>query len=73
MTVVRLHVALMKINNNNEYLERLTRTGPKRLHDIYKYILSKFNAHNMNAHTQLARTVRDQMAPTISEDDERPK
>ena len=60
MTVVQLHVALMKINNNNEYLERLTRAGPKRLHDLYKYILSKFNAHNMNAHT-------------ISEDGERPK
>ena len=38
-------------NNNNEYLERLTRTGPKRLHVLYKYILSKFNAYNMNAHT----------------------
>ena len=24
--------------NNNEYLERLTRTGPKRLHVLYKYI-----------------------------------
>ena len=31
-------------NNNNDYLERLTRTGPKRLHVLYKYILSKFNA-----------------------------
>ena len=31
--------------NNNEYLERLTRTGPKRLRILYKYIvLSKFNA-----------------------------
>ena len=38
-------------NNNNEYLERLTRTGPKRLHVLYKYILSKFKAYNMNAHT----------------------
>ena len=37
-------------NNNNEYLERLTRTGPKRLDVLYKYILSKFNAYNMNAH-----------------------
>ena len=37
--------------NNNEYLERLTRTGPKRLHVLGKYILSKFNAYNMNAHT----------------------
>ena len=38
-------------NNNNEYLERPTRTGPKRLHVLYKYILSTFNAYNMNAHT----------------------
>ena len=38
-------------DNNNEYLERLTRTGPKRLHVLYKYTLSKFNAYNMNAHT----------------------
>ena len=33
-----------------EYLERLTCTDPKRLHVLYKYILSKFNAY-MNAHT----------------------
>ena len=45
-------------NNNNEYLERLTRTGPKRLHVLYKYILSKFIAYNMNAHTH-ARTHTD--------------
>ena len=38
-------------NNNNEYLERQTRTGPKRLQVLYKYILSEFNAYNMNAHT----------------------
>ena len=37
--------------NNNDYLERLTRSGPKRLHVLYKYILSKFNAYNMKAHT----------------------
>ena len=44
-------------NNNNEYLERLTHTGPKCLHVLYKYILSKFNAYNMNAHTHThART-----------------
>ena len=30
---------------------RLTHTGPKRLHVLYKYILSKFNAYNMNTHT----------------------
>ena len=45
-------------NNNNEYLERLTRTGPKHLHVLYKYILSKFNAYNMNAHTH-SRTHTD--------------
>ena len=28
-------------NNNNEYLERQTRTGPKRLHVLYKYIFVK--------------------------------
>ena len=44
-------------NNNNEYLEHLTRTGPKRLHVLFKYILSKFNACNINAHTH-ARTQR---------------
>ena len=31
----------VKVNNNNEYLERLTRTGPKRLHVLYKYIFVK--------------------------------
>ena len=41
------------LNNNNEYLECRTRTGPKRLHVLYKYILSKFNAYNMNAHTHM--------------------
>ena len=39
----------LRNNNNNEYLKRLTRTGPKRLHILYKYVLSKFNAYNMNA------------------------
>ena len=28
-------------NNNDEYLERLTRTGPKCLHVLYKYIFVK--------------------------------
>ena len=28
-----------KKHNNNECLERLTRTGPKRLHVLYKYII----------------------------------
>ena len=37
-------------NNDDEYFERLTRTGPKRLHILYKYILSKFNSYNMNEH-----------------------
>ena len=36
-------------SNNNEYLKRLTRTGPKHLHVLYKYILSKFSAYNMDA------------------------
>jgi len=45
-------------NNNNEYLERLTRTGRKRLHVLYKHILSKFSAYNMNARTH-ARTHTD--------------
>ena len=40
-------------SNNNEYLEPLTCTGPKRLHVLYKYILSKFNVYNMNAHTHI--------------------
>ena len=40
-------------NSNNEYLESLTRTGPKRLHILYKYILSKFSAYNMNARTHM--------------------
>ena len=43
-------------NNNNEYLERPT--GSKRLHVLYKYILSKFSAYNMNAHTH-SHTHRD--------------
>ena len=55
-------------NNNNEYLERLTRTGPKRLHVAHKYTLSKFNAYNMNAHTHthtLTHTHRLAHARTI--------
>ena len=39
-------------NNNNEYLEHLTHTGAKRLHILFKYILSKFNVYNMNAHAR---------------------
>ena len=49
-SAVALHISV-QFKNNNEYLERLTRTGPKRLHVRYKYILSKFNAYNMNAYT----------------------
>ena len=41
-------------NNNNEYLERLTRTGPKRLHVLCKYTLSKFNAYNKNVGFEIA-------------------
>ena len=40
-------------NNNNEYLERLTCTGPKRLHILYKDILSEFSAYNMNMHARV--------------------
>ena len=54
LTPARLHSNCV----NNEYLERPTRTGPKRLHVLYKYILLKFNAYKMNAHTH-ARTHRD--------------
>ena len=33
------HVTKQHYNNNiNEYLERLTRTGPKRLQVLYKYL-----------------------------------
>ena len=39
-----------KANNNNEHLECLTSTGPKRLHVLYKYVLSKFNACNTHTH-----------------------
>ena len=48
---IRLEVTLTGNNNNNEYLEHLTHTGPKRLHILYIYILSTFNTYNMNAHT----------------------
>ena len=62
MCYVGLQISLEKKtlqnNNNNEYLECLTCTGPKRLHVLYKDILSKFNAYNMNAHTH-ARTPTD--------------
>ena len=42
---------LSHYNNNNEYLECPTHTGPKRLHVLCKYILSEFNTYNMNVHT----------------------
>ena len=35
---------------NNEYLERLTCTGPKCLHILYKHC-QNFSAYNRNAHT----------------------
>ena len=31
---------------------RLTHTGPKRLHSLYKHVLSKLSAYSMNAPTQ---------------------
>ena len=41
-----MNYQFVSLNNNiNEYLECLTRTGPKRLHVLYKYILSKFSAY----------------------------
>ena len=46
-----LLILSLRFNNNNKYLEHLTCTSPKRLHILYKYILSKFSAYNMNAHT----------------------
>ena len=46
-----LLILSLRFNNNNEYLERLTCTSPKRLHILYKYILSKLSAYNMNTHT----------------------
>ena len=50
-----MHPQLSATNNNNEYLECLTHTGPKHLHVLYKYILSKFNTYNMHtrAHTRM--------------------
>ena len=42
----------------HEYLERLTRTGPRRLHVLFKYILSKFSAYNMNAHAHTQTRTR---------------
>ena len=62
-------------NNNNEYLERLTCTGPKRLHVLYKYIFVKIQCiqhectrtqthTRMRTHTQYRRrgktTIREQ-------------
>ena len=50
-------------NNNNEYSERLTRTGPKRLHVLYKYIFVKiqYTQHectHTHAHTQTRTHMR---------------
>ena len=42
--------ACSHVYKNNEYLERLTRTGPKCLHILYKYC-QNFSPYNMNAHT----------------------
>ena len=48
----RLHVLrLTHTGPKRLHVLRLTHTGPKRLHVLYKYILSKFNAYNMNTHT----------------------
>ena len=63
-TIVQSSPLIIFNNNNNKYLERLSPTGPKRLHSLYKHILSKFNiqhlTYNMNArthtHTRRAHT-----------------
>ena len=38
-------------NNDNEYLERPTRTGPKRLDTLYKYCQNSTHATSAKAHT----------------------
>ena len=38
-------------NNNDEYLEILTRTGPKRLHVLYKHIFVKIQCIHGCTHT----------------------
>ena len=45
--------------------ERLTRTGPKHLHILYMYVLSKFNAYNMNTHTHACTHERTYTQPHI--------
>ena len=52
-------------NNNNGYLERLTRTGPKRLHSLYMHILSKLQrvqtrarAYTRHTHTHIRTHAR---------------
>ena len=40
-------------NKNNGYLERLTCTGPKCLHILYMYRLSKCKACSTNAHPHM--------------------
>ena len=38
-------------NNNNEYLECLTRTGPKRLHILYRHIVQIQRSQHERTHT----------------------
>ena len=38
---IKTFLSVIYNNNSNGYLERLTRTGPKRLHSLYMYILLK--------------------------------
>ena len=54
------------INNNNNineyFVERPTSTGPKRLHVLYKYILSKFNIQHECTHTRTHTHTRTRTA-----------
>ena len=42
--IISVHLTYVALHdNNNEYLERLTRTGPKHLHVLYKYIFVRIH------------------------------
>ena len=45
-------LSCLSTNNNNGYFKCLTLSGPKCLHILYVYILSKFNAYN-TTHTHM--------------------
>ena len=48
-------------NNNNEYLERLTRIGPKHLHVLYKYIMYLYRIYIYIAHSQANNRTQTQL------------